>query len=71
MMSSASHKITEWFGLKGALEIILFHSLCHGGGHLPLDQVAPGPVQSGHGHFQGWALTLKYKPEVAKLRLQI
>uniref|UniRef100_A0A672TM59 Uncharacterized protein n=1 Tax=Strigops habroptila TaxID=2489341 RepID=A0A672TM59_STRHB len=27
---------------------------CHGQGHLPLDQVAPSPVQPGLEHCQGW-----------------
>lgn len=28
---------------------------CHGQEHLPLDQVAPRPVQPILGHFQDWA----------------
>ena len=47
------HRIIEWFGLEGTLKITYFQPLCHGQGHLPLDQVAQSPVQPGLEHFQG------------------
>jgi len=48
-----NHRIIEWFGLEGSLQIIEFHPLCHGQGHLPPDQVAQSPVQPGLEHCQG------------------
>ena len=39
------HRIVEWFGLEGPLKIIWFQPLCHGQGHLPLDQVSQSPIQ--------------------------
>ena len=39
-----SHRIIEWFGLEGTLQIILFQPPCHGQGHLPLDQVAQSSI---------------------------
>jgi len=47
------HRITEWFGLEGTLQIIWFQLPCHGQGHLPLDQVARSPIQPGLEHLQG------------------
>ena len=49
----ASHGITEWFGLDGALQVTQFQPPCHGQGHLPPDQVAPSPIQPGLEPCQG------------------
>jgi len=48
-----NHRIVEWFGLEGTLEIIYFQPPGHGQGHLPPDQVAQSPIQPGLEHFQG------------------
>jgi len=50
---SQNHRIVEWFGLEGTLKIIWFQPLCHGQGHLQLDQAAQSPLQPGLEHFQG------------------
>ena len=41
-------------GLEGTIKDHLIQHPCHGQGHLPLDQVAPSPIQPGLEHFQGW-----------------
>lgn len=40
------HRIKEWLGLEGALEITLFRPLCHGCRCHPLDQAAHIPCVS-------------------------
>lgn len=47
------HRIPRWFGWEGTIETISSHALCYGQGHLPPDQIAPSPVQSGREHSQG------------------
>jgi len=47
------HRIIEWFGLEGILQIIQFQPPCHEQGHLPPDQVAQSSVQLGLEHCQG------------------
>lgn len=39
--------IIEWFGLEGIFKIMQVQSLCHGQGHLPLDQVVQSLIQPG------------------------
>ena len=51
--SLIKHRIIEWFGLEGTLKIIWFQAICHGQGHLPVDQVAQSPIQPGLEHCQG------------------
>jgi len=41
------YRITEWFWLEGTLKDYLVNPLCHGQGHLPLDQVAQSHIQAG------------------------
>ena len=48
-----NHRIIEWFGFEGTLQIIWFQPPCHGQGHLPLDHIAQSPIQSVLEHFQG------------------
>jgi len=48
-----NNRIIDWFGLEGTFRGHLVQSPCHGQGHLPLDQVAQSPVQSGLVHFEG------------------
>ena len=50
---SENYEIIEWFGLEGTLKIIWFQSPCHGQAHLPPDQVAQSPIQSGLEQCQG------------------
>uniref|UniRef100_A0A8B9F808 Peptidase S1 domain-containing protein n=1 Tax=Amazona collaria TaxID=241587 RepID=A0A8B9F808_9PSIT len=45
-----NHRIQDWF----RLEAHPVPTPCHGQGHLPLDRVAPSPVQPGVEHCQGW-----------------
>jgi len=47
------HRIIEWFGLEGTLQIISFQPPCHGQGHLLPDQAAQTPVQPGLERCQG------------------
>lgn len=42
----------EQFWLERALRTIQIHPLCHGQGHLPLDQAAQGLNQLGLEHLQ-------------------
>ena len=51
-------RIIEWFGLEGSLKIIWFQPPCHGQGHLPLDQVAESPIQTGLECIKGWGTDL-------------
>ena len=67
---SQNHRITEWFGLEGTLELIWFPPPCHEQGHLPPDQVAqssiqPGlePCQGGGSHsFSGQPVSVPHHP---------
>lgn len=45
------HRFIDWFVLEGAFEGHLVQSLCHGQGHLSLDQIAQSPVQPDFEHF--------------------
>ena len=47
------HRITESLKLEGTLKIIQFQPPYYRQGHLPLDQVAQSPIQSGLECFQG------------------
>lgn len=42
------------FGLERAWKNISFQAPCHGQVHLPLEQIAQGPIQPGPEHLQGW-----------------
>lgn len=46
------HPVIDWFGLEGIYKENLGQPLCHGQGHLALDQVAQSPVQPDFEHFQ-------------------
>lgn len=54
---SGSYRITGQVGLEGTVKSHLIQTFCHGQEHLPLDQVAPQPVQLCLEHFQGWTST--------------
>ncbi|PKU41813.1 hypothetical protein llap_7886 [Limosa lapponica baueri] len=55
-LANEDHRIIEWFGLEGTLKIIKFQDPCREQGHLPLDQVAQSPIQSGLEQLQGWGI---------------
>ena len=50
-MRSQNHRLV-WVGRD--LKAHPVPALCHGQGHLPLDQVAQSPIQPGLDHCQGW-----------------
>jgi len=49
-----NHRIIEWLGLEGTLNITQFRPLCHGQGCHPPAQAAQGPIQPGLEHLRGW-----------------
>lgn len=51
-INNTFHRMIEWFGLERNLEITQSQRCCHRQGHLPLAQLAQGPIQPGSEHFQ-------------------
>jgi len=50
------HRITEPFGLEGTFKGHLVQRPCSERGHLQLDRVAQGPLQSDFECFHGWGI---------------
>jgi len=51
--SKNEHRITERLGLEETIEAHLVQLLCHGQGHVSLDQVAQSPMHPNLEHLQG------------------
>lgn len=63
LLPGACNGITEcFFRLERVLKIISSQSPCHGQGHIPLDQIAPNPIQPSLEHSQGWEVFIS--PEI-------